>query len=92
MSAAATAGDALSEATDALETLDARIAELIRQAWRHAKPIGALSAGRSVLVEVGIPDAAGVVTASGTELVAELTALLAEHRVWQRFDATDPKG
>ncbi len=84
--------DAKAASADPSSAVDARIAELIRQAWRHAKPIGALSAGRSVLVEVGIPDAAGVVTASGTELVAELTALLAEHRVWQRFDTTDPKG
>ena len=33
----------------------------------------------------GIPAAPGVVTAEATNLVTELTGLLATHRVWQRF-------
>lgn len=58
---------------------------MLKQAWRHAKAIGALSAGQSVLDAVGIPAAPGVVTAEATNLVTELTGLLATHRVWQRF-------
>ena len=72
-------------AAGAASDVDPRVAELLKQAWRHAKAIGALSAGQSVLDAVGIPAAPGVVTAEATNLVTELTGLLATHRVWQRF-------
>ena len=70
--------------------VDPRVAELLKQAWRHAKAIGALSAGKPVLDDVGIPAAPGVVTAEPTKLVTELTGLLATHRVWQRFEPGSP--
>ena len=76
--------------------VDPRVAELLKQSWRHAKAIGALSAGQIVLGQVGIPNAPGVITADPTQLVTDLIALLARHRAWQRFepvnDATSPAG
>lgn len=65
--------------------VDARVVELLRQAWRHAKPIAAMGEGKDVLERVGI-DGAGVVSGQPAALVDDLTGLLAAHRVWQRFE------
>lgn len=65
--------------------VDARVVELLRQAWRHAKPIAAMGEGKDVLERVGI-DGAGVVSGQPADLVDDLTDLLAAHRVWQRFE------
>ncbi len=65
--------------------VDARVVELLRQAWRHAKPIAAMGEGKDVLERVGI-DGAGVVSGQPAALVDDVTDLLAAHRVWQRFE------
>ena len=65
--------------------VDARVVELLRQAWRHAKPIAAMGEGKDVLARVGI-DGAGMVSGQPAALVDDLTDLLAAHRVWQRFE------
>ncbi len=80
--------DAKAAPSDAAADLDPRIAELLRQAWRHAKPIGTLSAAGSVLRDAGVPSGAGVVSGAPTALVTQLTELLARHRVWHRFATT----
>ncbi|MEV6597239.1 catalase [Actinoplanes sp. NPDC051346] len=70
-------------------TVDPRVALLVEEAWRHAKAIGAWGAGVAVLDQVGVAGTPGVVTAdSGPEALAAVQALLAAHRVWERFPAT----
>ncbi|HVK46110.1 MAG TPA: catalase [Micropruina sp.] len=82
--------DAKAAAAGGPSGVDPRVAELLNQCWRHAKTIGALSAGKAVLDEVGVPAAPGVVIAEPTKLVTEITGLLATHRVWQRFEPVSP--
>jgi catalase len=67
-------------------TVDARISKLLAEAWRHAKAIGALPAGGTVLAESQIsPEEPGVIVAPTDELVSGLADLLSQHRVWSRF-------
>ena len=68
--------------------VDSRVALLLSEAFRHAKALGA-AGDATGLESAGIPaNAPGVVVGSLPEVVTELTTLLAEHRVWQRFPAT----
>ncbi len=65
---------------------DGRIAKLVGEAWRHAKPIAAVGRGTEVLEGAGLPlDGPGVVTGTPATVVGELGALLGGHRVWDRF-------
>jgi catalase len=62
---------------------------MLSEAFRHAKAIGSWGDGDTVIDHAGCPaDAAGVVSAAGPDaVVAELTALLAKHRVWERVQS-----
>ena len=75
--------------TGAEDAIDPRITLLLDECWRHAKAIGAWGQGEQALRAAGIPsDAPGVVLGQGGEDVfREVTALLAAHRVWERFPA-----
>jgi len=64
---------------------DQRIVELLREAFRHDKAIGAASAADSVLQAAAIDAAApGVVTGEPSAVTAGVLDLLPAHRVWQR--------
>ncbi|NJP51874.1 catalase [Streptomyces sp. SBST2-5] len=67
---------------------DPRVALLLSEAFRHGKAIGAWAGGEAALAAAGVPaDAPGVVVAgSGPAALEQLRALLAGHRVWERFD------
>ncbi|MBW1602022.1 catalase [Streptomyces sp. JJ66] len=69
---------------------DPRVVLLVDEAYRHAKAIGAWAGGADALRAAGVPDGApGVVTGgSGTDVLPEVTTLLARHRVWDRFPAS----
>ncbi len=68
---------------------DPRVARIIAEAWRHAKPIAAIGDSNNVLEAAGLPtDAPGVVTGSATNVARELASVLASHRAWDRFPAT----
>jgi catalase len=68
---------------------DPRVLLLVDEAFRHGKAIGVWGGGGTVLDAAGVPSGApGVVSAdSGPEVLAEVTRLLAKHRVWERFTA-----
>lgn len=85
---AAPARDAKAGASGSV-TVDPRVLLLVDEAWRHAKAIGAWGAGAEVLAQAGIAGTPGVVSAdSGSAALTEVQALMAKHRVWQRFPAT----
>ncbi|MFE5512037.1 catalase [Streptomyces sp. NPDC056529] len=67
--------------------VDPRLALLVSEAFRHAKAIGGWAGAETVLQAAAIPTGApGVVLAdSGDAVLADLTPLLAKHRVWDRF-------
>ena len=67
--------------------VDPRVGKLLGGAWRHAKAIAALPAGESVLTASGLPaEGVGVLLGDGVEVASGLADLLAEHRVWARFE------
>ncbi|WP_319805231.1 catalase [Micropruina sonneratiae] len=84
-------------APDALPSLDAkadglrsevdpRVRTLLEQAWRHAKPIGALTDAEPVLSAAGLDAAAaGMLAGTAPQLAGGLVDLLEAHRVWERF-------
>ena len=83
----ATATSVELDAVVVLGGTDARVAKLLGEAWRHAKAIGVLPAGQSVLDDAGLPRAAaGIVDGTPEAVVTELLECLAAHRVWCRFD------
>jgi len=71
--------------------LDPRVALLVQECFRHVKVIGAWGAGSDAIVAAGVDaEAAGIVTGEGPEdVLAGVQALMAGHRVWDRF-ATSP--
>ncbi|MEV4723845.1 catalase [Micromonospora humida] len=82
------ARDAKAGAADA-GVVDPRVLLLVQECWRHAKVIGGWGAGVRVLELAGVAGAAGVVTGdSPTGVLADAQALLAAHRVWDRFPAS----
>ncbi|MFE7870233.1 catalase [Micromonospora humida] len=82
------ARDAKAGAADA-GVVDPRVLLLVQECWRHAKVIGGWGAGVRVLELAGVAGAAGVVTDdSPTGVLADAQALLAAHRVWDRFPAS----
>ncbi|GHH84081.1 catalase [Streptomyces sulfonofaciens] len=68
---------------------DPRVLLLLGEAYRHGKAIGAWGGAGRVLQEAGVPeDAAGVVVGDGAGgILDRVFALLASHRVWDRFPA-----
>ncbi|MFD6938532.1 catalase [Streptomyces goshikiensis] len=69
---------------------DPRILLLVSEMFRHAKAIGGFAGAKTVLAEAGVPaEAPGIVGGTDAASTVEgLAALLAEHRVWDRFPAT----
>ncbi|MFE9426986.1 catalase [Kitasatospora sp. NPDC006697] len=69
--------------------VDSRVALLVNEAYRHAKPIAGHPSARAVWTAAGVdPQAPGVLTGEDVdELVAGLVGLLGAHRVWDRFPA-----
>ncbi|WP_033327354.1 catalase [Streptomyces yerevanensis] len=78
----AKAGDAGTEAAT-----DPRVLLMLSEAYRHGKAIGGWAGAETALDAAGVPAGApGVVTAdSGTSALEQITRLLGEHRVWERF-------
>ncbi|MBW4720548.1 catalase [Saccharothrix obliqua] len=71
---------------------DPRAGRLLREAYRHAKAIGAWGAGRDVL-DPTWPDTPGVVTGDGaSDVVSGVLELLETHRVWQRAAVAGTSG
>ncbi|HET6857014.1 MAG TPA: catalase-related domain-containing protein, partial [Streptomyces sp.] len=70
-------------------TTDPRVLLLVSEAYRHGKAIGGWSGALRTLEAAGVPDMApGVVLGDeGGTVLADITDLLAEHRVWHRFPA-----
>ncbi|MER5633315.1 catalase [Streptomyces nitrosporeus] len=68
---------------------DPRVLVLLDEAYRHGKAIGSWAGGEPVLAAAGVPgDAPGVVNGgTATGVLEEITRLLGEHRVWDRFPA-----
>ncbi len=68
---------------------DPRVTQLLQEAFRHGKAIGAWAGGEAALASAGVPvDAPGVVVAdSGPAVLDRVRELLASHRVWERFTA-----
>ncbi len=66
---------------------DPRVAQLLQEAFRHGKAIGAWAGGEAGLEAAGVPvDAPGVVvTDSGPSALDQIRTLLGSHRVWERF-------
>ncbi len=69
--------------------VDPRLVLLLGELFRHSKAIGGWGDAGSCLDAASIPrDAAGLAVGEGpTEVVPQLTSLLAAHRVWDRFPA-----
>ncbi|WP_110182628.1 catalase [Nocardioides solisilvae] len=67
-------------------TSDPRAVMMVQECFRHSKAVGAWGAGVELLDEAGVSGAVGVVSAdSGSAALTQLSALMAEHRVWGRF-------
>ena len=67
-------------------SVDARVAKIIAEAWRHAKAIGAIGDGTGVLEGAAIPlDAPGVCVGDSDEVISALVTAVASHRAWERF-------
>ncbi|GAA1507158.1 catalase CatB [Streptomyces albidochromogenes] len=69
---------------------DPRVQLMLLEAFRHGKAIGGWAGAERVLESAGVPvGAPGVVTAgSGTAVLEQVTRLLGQHRVWERFPAS----
>lgn len=66
--------------------IDPRLTLMIQECWRHAKVIGAWGRGREVIAETGVQASPGVVEDDRPATVlAKVTELLGQHRVWKRF-------
>lgn len=66
--------------------LDPRVALMLHEAYRHAKPIGAWGGGRGALAASVVPPAPGITLSDepGTA-VTDVLSDLGRHRVWERF-------
>lgn len=70
-------------------SVDPRVELMLTEAYRHAKPLGALTAARSAFDSARIPTRApGVVIDDDVEaLFRGVVDLLHQHRIWERFPA-----
>ncbi|MFF8644270.1 catalase [Streptomyces sp. NPDC015345] len=68
---------------------DPRVVLMVSEAFRHGKAIGGWGGAETALEAAGITDTApGVALASdGVSALEQVTRLLGEHRVWDRFPA-----
>jgi catalase len=68
--------------------LDPRVVLLIEECFRQAKAIGAWGAGSEALTRAGFEVGEGMVTGdSAGRVFEEVSGLLGQHRVWDRFPA-----
>src|SRR5690625_753979 len=65
--------------------VDPRVTLLLAEAFRHAKAIGAWGEGARALTDAGLSGAGVVFGQSGSDTLAQVQDLLAQHRVWDRF-------
>ena len=67
--------------------VDPRVSLMLNEAYRHAKPLAALSVARPAFDAAGVPvEALGVVVGDDARSVlGETVDLLGRHRVWDRF-------
>jgi catalase len=91
----APAADALpardAKAGAAVETiaLDPRVSLMLEESFRHCKALAGAGEGAALLDMLGYAGEAGVVGGDDPEeVVAELLALMASHRAWERFPAS----
>jgi catalase len=72
--------------TPAQAAVDSRVALMLAEAYRHAKPLGGWGGAEEALLSAGIPqDAPGVLVGDGGAILQEIVQLLGQHRVWARF-------
>jgi catalase len=73
----------------AYAAVDPRVVLMLGEAYRHAKAIGGWGEAKRAFVAAGFDGSApGVVLGDkASEVLEEVTDLLAEHRVWHRFRA-----
>ncbi|MGW0809950.1 catalase [Nonomuraea sp. NPDC002799] len=67
--------------------VDPRVVLMIEEAYRHAKALGGWGGAAQAFAQAGVPpQAAGVVVGEdGAAVLRDTVALLARHRVWDRF-------
>jgi len=71
---------------DETSAVDPRVLMMLEECYRHAKVIGAWGEGVRALDEARVAGSAGVVTgADAAGVFTEVQALMANHRVWERF-------
>lgn len=68
--------------------IDPRVGKLLAEAWRHAKPIGAVGEGIATLETAGLLPSPGICTGTLSDVLALFLDDLALHRVWGRFAAS----
>jgi catalase len=69
--------------------VDPRVVLMVQECHRHAKAIGAWRGGRAALEAAGCTTGPGIVLDDEpTNVLTKMAALLAAHRVWERFPAT----
>jgi catalase len=74
---------------DETAPVDPRVLLMVEECYRHAKVIGAWGDGIRTLQSARGTDGAGVVTGDDAAGVfSEVQALMAAHRVWERFPAS----
>ncbi|MDH2425356.1 catalase [Sphaerisporangium sp. TRM90804] len=69
--------------------VDPRVALMLAEAYRHAKPLGGWGGADAALTAAGVPEGApGVLLGDAPEaILGETVRLLEHHRVWARFPA-----
>ena len=71
---------------DETSAVDPRVLMMLEECYRHAKVIGAWGEGVRALDEARVAGSAGVVAgADAAGVFTEVQALMANHRVWERF-------
>jgi catalase len=70
------------------DAIDPRVLLMVEECYRHAKVLGAWGDGVQVLEAARVAGGVGVVTGDDpASVLAEVQALMAGHRVWDRFPA-----
>ena len=66
--------------------VDPRVTKIVGEMFRHCKAIAVVPDCATVREAASVPaKAPGVIVAEPQEALADLSGLLAEHRVWERF-------
>ncbi len=69
----------------ATQPVDPRVTMMVAEAFRHSKAIAAWGDGEAVLTALGAAGPGVVVADSAAGAFEEVQAMLAAHRVWERF-------